>query len=155
VRSRSLLLALLLASTAASTLPAQAARETAAPTGPPPVSLQEVSRPVAVQEGTATVPVRLAFGAPTGLPAGTPVQVEIDAGTRDGVVTLPAAAIIHDGEESAVFVVSEGIAHRRPVAIGIASADRVEVVSGGKAGETVVVGGQNGLPDGAKVAITR
>ncbi len=35
--------------------------------------------------------------------------------------------------------------------IGAESADRVEVISGVKPGETVIVSGQNGLPDGAKV----
>ena len=38
-----------------------------------------LSRPVAVEQGTATVPVRLAFSAVPSLAAGTPVQVAIAA----------------------------------------------------------------------------
>jgi multidrug efflux pump subunit AcrA (membrane-fusion protein) len=97
----------------------------------------------------------LAFAKVTGYPAGTPVQVEIDTETKSGVMLVPASAIVHEGEETAVFVVSGEMANRRLVMIGTESADRVEIISGVKPGETVIVSGQNGLPDGAKVSIAK
>ena len=56
-----------------------AARLTNVPAGDPEVGLKVLSRPAAVDVGTATIPVRLAFNAPTNFPAGAPVQVDIDA----------------------------------------------------------------------------
>jgi RND family efflux transporter MFP subunit len=114
-------------------------------------SLKVISRPAAVEQGAATVAVRLAFGASTNYPSGSPVQVEIDAETRTGVVIVPSAALVHEGDETAVFVVAGDKAQRRAVMIGLASRDQVEITGGVKAGEAVVIGGQNGLPDGAKV----
>ena len=42
----------------------------------------------------------------------------------------------------------------RPVVLGLADADHVEVLSGVKAGESVIVEGHDGLPDGAAVKAT-
>jgi multidrug efflux pump subunit AcrA (membrane-fusion protein) len=36
---------------------------------------------------------------------------------------------------------------------GLESGDMVEIASGLQPGETVIVSGQNGLPDGAKVTV--
>ena len=44
-------------------------------------------------------------------------------------------------------------AQRRPVQVGLTDGTDLEIVSGVKAGEMVIVEGQNGLPDGAKIAI--
>jgi RND family efflux transporter MFP subunit len=117
-------------------------------------SLKVVSRPAAVEQGAVTVPVRLAFGAPTNYPAGSPVQVEIDAEMHTGVVIVPASALVHESDETAVFVVVGDKAQRRAVMTGLTSRDRVEIVSGLRDGEVVIVGGQNGLPDGASVTTT-
>jgi RND family efflux transporter MFP subunit len=114
-------------------------------------SLKVVSRPASVDPGSVTVPIRLSFTAPSTYPSGTPVQVEIDAEMRSDAVLVPASALVHEGDETAVFVVSGDKAQRRVVMIGIEAGDQVEITAGVKAGETVVVGGQNGLPDGAKV----
>ena len=115
--------------------------------------LRVVSHPASVEQGTATVPVRLAFTSPAAYPDGTPVQVAIDADTRTGVVLVPASAIVHEGEQTAVFVVAGGKAQRRSVVTGVETADAVEITSGVKAGDTVIVEGQNGLPDGARVSV--
>ena len=46
---------------------------------------------------------------------------------------------------------NDGKAQRRAVQIGIADETHVEIVSGVKAGETVIVEGQVGLPDEAAI----
>ena len=66
---------------------------------------------------------------------------------------VPAAALVREGEETAVFVVMGDKAQRRPVQAGLTDGSDLEIVSGVKAGEMVIVEGQNGLPDGAKVTI--
>jgi hypothetical protein len=116
-------------------------------------TLTVASRPAAVQEGTATVPIRLAFKTPANYPVGTPVQIEIDAEAHDKVVLVPASALVHEGEETAVFVLMGDTAERRPVRVGLADEAHTEIVSGVKAGETVITSNQNGLPDGAKVIV--
>jgi RND family efflux transporter MFP subunit len=116
--------------------------------------LRVVSRPAAVEQGTASVPVRLAFAAPAApLPVGTPVQVEIEADEHTGVVLVPTPAIVREGEESAVFVAIENKAQRRVVMLGIVDGKHAEVRSGLEAGERVIVRGQAGLPDGATITI--
>ena len=117
------------------------------------VPLTVISRPAAVAPGTASVPIRLAFRMPTSLPAGTPVEVTIDAEPHENVVIVPLQAIVHEGEQAAVFVANGNKAERRPVALGVSDDTRVEVTSGVKAGEPVIVQGQAGLPDGAAISV--
>jgi multidrug efflux pump subunit AcrA (membrane-fusion protein) len=123
-------------------------------TGLPDLALKVVSRPAQVEQGTASIPVRLAFaGSATNLAAGTPVQIDIDAEKHANAVLIPAAALVREGEETAVFVVMDDKAQRRPVQTGLTDGTDLEIVSGVKAGEMVIVEGQNGLPDEAKVTI--
>lgn len=129
------------------------ARLSGAPTGSPDVGLKVISRPAAVEAGTASVPVRLAFSGATNFSVGTPVQVEIDAEQHSNVVVIPAPGLVREGEETAVFVAAGGKAQRRMVEIGLDDGMRVEIRSGVKAGEMVIVDGQAGLPDGATITI--
>jgi len=121
--------------------------------GSPAIPLRVVSRPAAVSEGTASVPLRLAFATPPRLPVGAPVRVAIDADVHKGVLVIPHAAVVHEGDDAFVFVVSGGKAERRPVMLGASDETSTEIRSGVKAGEMVVTSGQNGLPDGAKVTV--
>jgi RND family efflux transporter MFP subunit len=127
------------------------ARLVSAPTNTPAVELKVLSRPAAVDSGTATVPVRLAVSGPVAIPVGAPAQVDIEAEQHRDVVLVPGAAVVREGEETAVFVASEGKAHRRPVRVGLADGTSVEIVSGITAGERVIIDGQAGLPDNAAV----
>jgi RND family efflux transporter MFP subunit len=131
------------------------ARIAAAEGDAPTAALTVASRPTAVQEGTATVPVRLAFKRPANYPVAMPVQIEIDAETHDRVVLVPTAAVVHEGEEAAVFVLMGDKAQRRAVKVGLVDEQHAEIVSGVKSGETVITSNQNGLPDGAKVTVSK
>jgi RND family efflux transporter MFP subunit len=118
------------------------------------LALRVVSRPTAVDAGTAAAPVRLTFtGPPPGLAFGTPVQVEIDAETHAGVVLVPVGAVVRDGEETAVFVAADDKAARRAVTLGMSDDASVEIVSGLSEGDLVITRGQAGLPDGATIAV--
>jgi len=119
----------------------------------PGIALQVISRPAAVEPGTATVPVRLSIAGDSNIPAGTPVEIDIDAEVHKAVVLVPAVAIVREGEEEAVFVASEGKAHRRVVKTGLSDGTHAEIASGIKAGEMVIVDGQAGLPDGAAITL--
>jgi RND family efflux transporter MFP subunit len=136
-------------------VPGAPARATVA-SGTEPDMLEVLSRPAAVEPGTATASVRLAFVSPGRLAVGTPVQVAIEAEMHSNVVLVPAAAVIRDGEQVTVMVVgSDNKAHRHEVTLGISDGEQTEVTSGIKAGERVIVSGQNGLPDEAPVAVSQ
>jgi len=121
------------------------------PSGEGEIDLKVVSRPAAVDPGTAAVPIRLAFAATDVAPVGTPVQISIDAEQHRNVVLISAAAVIHEAGETTVFVAAGDKAERRVVTLGLADGARVEVKSGIKTGELVIVKGQAGLPDGARI----
>jgi RND family efflux transporter MFP subunit len=127
------------------------ARLVAGPSGVANAALTVLSRPAVVEPNTPTIPIRLAFKAPTEFPSNTPVAVDIDAEQHTGVTLVPAAAIVREGDETSVFVVNGAKAERRRVQIGLSDGEHVEIASGLKAGELVIVQGQAGLPDGATV----
>ena len=122
-------------------------------TGTPSEALKVLTRPAAIAAGAASAPVRLGFVTQTKLAAGTPVQIDIDAEEHKNVLVVPASAIVREGDETAVFVADGGKAHRRVIEAGAADAAHVEVKSGLKAGELVIVHGQAGLPDGASISL--
>jgi RND family efflux transporter MFP subunit len=124
------------------------------PAGGSDILLKVVSRPAAVDPGTAAVPLRLALVSPATPPIGTPVQVTIDAEEHRNVVVVPAQAVVREAEETAVFIANGDKAERRHVTLGLADQKQAEIVSGVKPGEAVIVTGQAGLPDGAKIAVS-
>ena len=83
-----------------------------APTGASDVALTVKSGATAVEPGTATVPVRVGFVRSISIPVGTPVQIDIAAQEHRDVVIVPTTAVVREGDEAAVFVVSDGKADR-------------------------------------------
>ena len=129
-----------------------AAHISSAPFDAAEVGLKVVSRPAAVEAGTATTPVRLGFDTAPNIPSGTPVEVDIDAEKHEGAVLVPTVALVRSGEDVAVFVVSSGKAQRRAVKTGLSDGTNVEIITGVRPGDMVIVDGQAGLPDGATIA---
>ena len=80
----------------------------------------------------------------------TPAAAEPD---EEPLPTIPASALVRDGERDVVFVVAGGTVERRAVGLGETRGDRVEVASGLSIGERVVVAGGDGLSDGDAVEI--
>jgi hypothetical protein len=52
-----------------------------------------------------------------------------------------------------MVVDEESIAHETKVTVGIRTKDKMEITSGLKGGETIVIEGNYALPDGAKVEV--
>jgi RND family efflux transporter MFP subunit len=116
--------------------------------------LRVISRPTAVDPGTGSAPMRLAFStAPPDLAVGSPIQVEFDTEHHAGVLLVPSAAIVREGEETAVLVAAGDKAERRVVVLGLEDGRHTEVQSGLEAGEMVITRGQAGLPDGAAIKV--
>ena len=123
------------------------------PTGTGDITLRVVSRPAAVDPGTAAVPIRLTFISPTTAPIGTPVQISINGEEHRDVVLVPTRAVVREANETAVFIASGDKAERRAVTLGLSDDKQAEITTGVKSGEAVIVTGQAGLPDGAKIAV--
>jgi multidrug efflux pump subunit AcrA (membrane-fusion protein) len=66
-------------------------------------------------------------------------------------IMIPSDAIVLRGQTSVVFVVKGDTVEERAVKIGYVEGNRSEIVEGLKAGEAIVVVGQQGLRDGMKV----
>lgn len=66
---------------------------------------------------------------------------------------VPAEAVVNFSGLTKVFVVEDGVARVREVQAGRILAGRQEILSGLKAGETVVLSGAGKLYDGAKVIV--
>jgi RND family efflux transporter MFP subunit len=113
-----------------------------------------LSRPAAVDATGVAADVRLAFNAATKLAAGTPVRVEIVAEQRQNALVAPVEAVRHEDEDAFVMIAGpDKKAHKRKVTIGLTTPKLVELTGGVKAGESVIVKGQQELPDGADIAV--
>jgi RND family efflux transporter MFP subunit len=107
-----------------------------------------------VDSATATGNVRLAFATATSLTAGMTVQVEIVGEERPHALIVPVAALVSEDSDLFVMVVGDdNKAHKYPVAVGLSTRTLAEVTSGIKAGDRVIIRGQDGLPEGAAVVV--
>ncbi|HLK61858.1 MAG TPA: efflux RND transporter periplasmic adaptor subunit [Bryobacteraceae bacterium] len=89
------------------------------------------------------------------LKPGASVHGKIIAEEIKAATVVPAAAIL-PGEEggTAVLVVgSDSIAHKRPVQLGVREGGKIQVLTGARPGESVVIVGGLGVDDKAKVRI--
>lgn len=91
------------------------------------------------------------------VPASSPMVIgetlTATVGTRQAVATpaIPYAALLDDAGQPFVYVVTQGVAHRRDVTLGANGGERVAVTKGVRPGETLVVEGGTALEDGMKV----
>lgn len=83
------------------------------------------------------------------LRAGMSARLTLEVGRRDGALTVPHEAVVRRGTAKLVYVVSpQGEIDEREVVLGQNLIDRVEVRSGVRAGEVIVVAGQQKIrPD--------
>jgi membrane fusion protein (multidrug efflux system) len=122
--------------------------------GKAPELMRVTARPVP-EAGAKTIDVTLSFEAPTSLPPGTQVGIEIDAEQRLNVVLVPAIAVLKDDPKAPVVVVAEGnTARRRPVVIGLVDAENIEILSGLKSGELIITQGHSTLRDGTAISVS-
>lgn len=124
------------------------------PGGAAPIDAAVIAKPAAVEPGSVTAPVRLRPSRAAGLTAGTSVEVEILGVEHAGAVLVPAAALVREGEAATVITMgTDSKAHRNVVELGVVNPSEIEIRKGIKAGDKIIVRGQNGLPDGAAVAV--
>lgn len=82
---------------------------------------------------------------------GEALQAEVTAASMAAAVVIPYAALLDDGGQPYVYVVTRGIAHRRNVVIGPSDGRNVPIIQGVRPGELVVTEGGTGVEDGIRV----
>jgi RND family efflux transporter MFP subunit len=97
-----------------------------------------------------TFQVKVDLGSEPGLSAGLFARISASFGKREALL-IPAAALVTRGQLTGVYVVTKGILHYRLVKTGRRVGDRVEILSGLNAGETIVAGDALRARNGARV----
>lgn len=109
---------------------------------------------LAADAASRTFPVRVVAGNPDHVVrAGTHARVRIVLERKDGVVSVPAAAVVRADDGAFVMVAADGVARRTPVVVGLQGNGDVEILQGLAGTEQVVVEGNFGLPDGAPIEV--
>jgi multidrug efflux system membrane fusion protein len=79
------------------------------------------------------------------------VNVKITVDTVHGAVLAPQAAILRGSAGSFVYLAKDdGTVAMRPVKLGVAEGDNVEITEGLAEGDKIVIDGTDKLRDGAK-----
>jgi membrane fusion protein (multidrug efflux system) len=108
----------------------------------------------AVDPQTGTIRIRVTFPNPTGLlKPGLTCNLRVKADNADSSLLIPYKCVTELMGEYFVYVVNEGKASQRKVALGMKSADKVAVTAGLKEGESVVAEGVQKLRDNSPVVI--
>lgn len=107
-----------------------------------------------VDPSSRTKKIRLRFtGAASEIDLGMFAKVKLYFDSRKAEVLAPQEAVVSRLGKTYVFLVNGETAQRREVTEGLAVDGTVELLSGVKAGETMVVKGQELLDDGAKIKV--
>lgn len=104
---------------------------------------------------TRTTDVRLEIPNPERLlRPGMFADVEILLARREGVAAVPVDAVLERTTGRIVFVVQSQTARARPVEVGISDGTLIEIASGLREGEMVIIAGHRNLQDGAAVIVS-
>ena len=82
-------------------------------------------------------------------------RVKVYTSSPKEAVVVPITALLYEGTRIRVFVLDGNKASERAVQVGGKYGDMMEITEGLKAGETLIVVGQNQLTDGVKVNVVR
>jgi HlyD family secretion protein len=108
----------------------------------------------ALDPGSTTIEVWVETLDPkSGLKPGMTVNVEITSNTVKEAVTVPTEAVFKndDGSSFVMLAGTDQKAHKEPVQLGAKNAERTQVVTGVKDGDSVITSGGYALPDGTAI----
>ena len=92
-------------------------------------------------DGVVNYEVKIAFNEdpPAGIKTAMTADIVIGVGKKENVLAIPSSAVPRTGEKAIVQVLAEGSIEEREVEIGLRGEVFVEVISGLKEGEMIVV----------------
>ncbi len=109
-----------------------------------------------ISEDTRSLKIRALVDKPdASLIAGSFVKVKIELGQNDAALMIPSQAVIPRARDKQVIVYRSGIASMETVTTGIRDSAMVEITSGLKAGDTVLITGLLTTKDGSKVSLSK
>lgn len=111
-----------------------------------------VSPVVDDQTGTVKITAELR-AAPDDYRPGAFVRVRVETDTREQTTLIPKRAVIQRDGETFVYINDGETARRQDVELGYEDGDAVEIRSGVRPGDAVVVAGQGKLKDGDKTRV--
>lgn len=79
--------------------------------------------------------------------------VKLVSAYHSGVIVIPRASVIEDGDARKVFVIENGKANEKLLTTGLFDDNNVEVTAGLNEGEELVIDGQRGLKNGDTVRV--
>ncbi len=126
--------------------------------GPPEIPAKVTVVSPALDPNSTTVQVWVEAANPgRQLRPGSTVNVKMVARSVKDALVVPAAAVLtgDGGATSVMLIGTDQHAHQTTVQTGIREDGEVQITSGLRAGERVVTDGAYGLPDGAKVQISK
>jgi len=89
----------------------------------------------------------------SGLRSGMFGRVKIVTAIHPNALLIPRAALLGEGRDAAVFVIDGTKVKRVALSTGLTADGKVEVLSGLKAGDSVVTLGQNSVREGSEVQV--
>lgn len=99
---------------------------------------------------TVGLPPELA-GGETGFLPGMYAEVTLTTERREDALLVPKQAVVHDEEDTFVFVVEGDRARRTRVKPGSSDAVKTEILEGLDVGTEIVIAGQSGLKEGSLI----
>ncbi len=106
-------------------------------------------------ETTKTFRVRIVVdNADMRIRPGMLARVSMSRQVIDNAVTAPLHAIIDKGGEKLLFVAENEIAKARTVTFGVISGSRIQILSGLRLGDALIVSGQTEVEEGVAVKVT-
>lgn len=100
-------------------------------------------------------PVEIVIQNSGNLKAGTFVSVSFSQKTSQAALQIPRSALVESIRNPYVYVLENKTARQRKIEVGREFGDKIEVLSGLKAGETVITTGQINLSEGAAVQVAK
>lgn len=83
------------------------------------------------------------------------VKAEVVVARKDSVLVIPMDIILSSQRGKTVYIVRNGIAHRRSISTGLENPDKVEVLSGLEENDRLIIKGFETLRNRSKVKIIR
>jgi len=107
-----------------------------------------------VDAATRTLPFEITINnADHRLKSGMFARISVVAGNLANRLVLPQDALVQEVGIDYVFIVQGDKAKKQPVTLGVKEDSKIEIVEGIRAGDEVIVFGQQGLKDGADIEI--
>ncbi|HYN20151.1 MAG TPA: efflux RND transporter periplasmic adaptor subunit [Thermoanaerobaculia bacterium] len=115
--------------------------------------IRQISPVVDTATGTVKVTVEAVAPLPAAVRPGGFVTIDIVRESLANSVLLPRQAVLREMQSAHVFVAANGVAQKRPVQLGLEEGERIQVLSGVRPGERVIIAGQGSLKQGSVIEI--